>query len=210
MSVAKNRCLNFVFFCLEIWCFQTIALTLSRKNNAHINHFANILFTLYYQIFTVMQEKLLEPYQVIRIKREKLKLNQAQVAEMIYMAEGTYAKIEQGKTDLTVDKLKKLAKALNLTFSEIFGEKDLNGGISNEIGNNFGNQINIVQNSFDNERKAYQTQIEHLQKEVEHLREERKEDRQDLQNTFENERKAYLVQIETLKETVALLQKINR
>lgn len=111
----------------------------------------------------------LAPYQRIRLKREELGISQEVLAEMLGINQSAYAKIEQGNTQLTIDRLKQIAKALKTNMLEFLGEEASNNINIGENGTNFGNQIGIIQSSFDNERKAFQAHIIDLQKEVEKL-----------------------------------------
>lgn len=111
----------------------------------------------------------LAPYQRIRLKREELGISQEVLAEMLGINQSAYAKIEQGNTQLTIDRLKQIAKALKISVIELLGEETSGNVIISEGGTNFGNQISIIQDSFENERKAFQAHIIDLQKQVESL-----------------------------------------
>jgi transcriptional regulator with XRE-family HTH domain len=88
---------------------------------------------------------------------------------MLGINQSAYAKIEQGNTQLTVDRLKQIAKALKTNMFELVGEEVSGNVIIGENGTIIGNQLCVIQNSFENERKAFQAHITDLQKQVESL-----------------------------------------
>jgi transcriptional regulator with XRE-family HTH domain len=111
----------------------------------------------------------LQAYQLIRLKRESLGMTQEVLAENIGMNPSAYAKIEQGTTQITIDRLKQIAKGLQTSMSELLGEDGKGNVINNNNFKDFYNQTGIIQASFENERSAYLSQIESLKNMVDFL-----------------------------------------
>lgn len=62
--------------------------------------------------------------QTIRIMREMRQWSQEQMAEKVNMSLNGYAKIEQGKTKLTLDKLEKIAQIFDMDILEFMQNTD--------------------------------------------------------------------------------------
>lgn len=60
----------------------------------------------------------------IRIIRTIKRLTQENVADEIGITHGAYAKIERGETDPNTSRLQDIAKALKVSVSDFFNEKD--------------------------------------------------------------------------------------
>ena len=64
--------------------------------------------------------------------------SQAQIAELLDITQASYARIEQGQTKLSVERIEQLAKIFDVSQSYFLSEKneynprDLEGGITNE------------------------------------------------------------------------------
>jgi transcriptional regulator with XRE-family HTH domain len=78
------------------------------------------------------------------------------------MTASAYAKIEEGVTQITVERLQAIAKALKTSIYKFLGE---DGTIISHLENNNFTEcqnIGVIQNSFENERKALQAHIADL------------------------------------------------
>ncbi|TAE72078.1 MAG: XRE family transcriptional regulator [Bacteroidetes bacterium] len=109
----------------------------------------------------------MELYEKITALRKVKRLTQQDMAEKLNMSDNAYSKIEQGKTQISVERLKKIAKVLDMEKQDIenFEEKMIFNKIENGTNTNFGNGINLSEN-FEKEREAYKSHISDLQKQI--------------------------------------------
>ncbi len=61
-------------------------------------------------------------YQKVKEVRESHSLTQSEVAEKLDISRQTYARIESGESEITLDQAVKLAKTLDITLADITGE----------------------------------------------------------------------------------------
>lgn len=66
----------------------------------------------------------MEVHEKIRVMREINQWSQEQMAEKLEMSPTGYAKIEHGKTNLTLDKLKQIAQIFNIDVVELIAAND--------------------------------------------------------------------------------------
>ena len=67
----------------------------------------------------------------IREKRKELRITQEKMAELLGMSQSGYAKIEQGKTQLNLFKLHKIADTLQIEVSELIEPVNGNTWLNN-------------------------------------------------------------------------------
>lgn len=66
----------------------------------------------------------MEIHDKIRVMREINQWSQEEMAEKLEMSPTGYAKIEHGKTNLTIDKLKQIAQVFNIDVIELINQQD--------------------------------------------------------------------------------------
>jgi len=106
--------------------------------------------------------------QKIKKIRELKNLTQSHMAVELGLSQSAYSKIELGETELTYNKLQRIAEILKMTPEEIttFNEQMIFNIMHNQTGNGF--VINKGIN--DNEKKLYEDQIALLKEEVAYLK----------------------------------------
>lgn len=109
----------------------------------------------------------MELYEKITALRKIKRFTQQDMAEKLNISDNAYSKIEQGKTQISVERLKQIAKVLNMEKQDIenFEERMIFNKIENGTNTNFGNGINLLEN-FEKEREAYKSHISDLQKQI--------------------------------------------
>ncbi|WP_034680846.1 helix-turn-helix domain-containing protein [Chryseobacterium piperi] len=101
--------------------------------------------------------------QNIKVIRELKNLTQEYVAERLDMPVGNYSKIENGKTDITLSKLEKIAEVLQVDYQQILSlnpTQFFNNCITN--GYNGINNHNMYASVKDKEIEAKNEQIKSL------------------------------------------------
>ncbi|WP_041604110.1 helix-turn-helix domain-containing protein [Histophilus somni] len=86
----------------------------------------------------------MEIHDKIRVMREINQWSQEDMAEKLDMSPTGYAKIEHGKTNLTIEKLKQIAQIFNIDVVELIASQDKSFFFS--IGDNTNNHNYIVPN----------------------------------------------------------------
>lgn len=106
-------------------------------------------------------------HEKIRFLRAFKGLNQEQMAEKLNLSPNAYSKVEQGKTDITPERLQKIAEILDMKAEDIksFEEKLMLNKIEGGTNTNFVNGISLTE-SFEKERDSYKAHIADLQKQV--------------------------------------------
>ncbi|TAE13888.1 MAG: XRE family transcriptional regulator [Bacteroidetes bacterium] len=106
-------------------------------------------------------------HEKIRFLRAFKGFNQEQMAEKLNLSPNAYSKVEQGKTDITPERLAKIADILEMTSEDIktFEERLMLNKIEGGTNTNFVNGINLSEN-FEKERESYKAHITDLQKQV--------------------------------------------
>jgi len=102
----------------------------------------------------------------IRSKRIAKGLSQEVLASSLSISQSAYAKIEQGKTRIDIERLLKIAELLN---------EDVVNLLNNESGNTVHfhggeNHKGFVETLYESNKDLYEQQISHLKGEVEFLR----------------------------------------
>lgn len=80
----------------------------------------------------------LETHLKIAYIRKERKLSQTEIAEVLGISQNAYSRIERGETKLTVDRIKTIAKTLNISYH------DLLSGAESYIDDNKNQQIDIL------------------------------------------------------------------
>jgi transcriptional regulator with XRE-family HTH domain len=101
----------------------------------------------------------------------KLKrLTQKDMSEKMNISDSAYSKIEQGITQISVERLEKIAQILHMEKQDIenFDEEVVLAGIANNNDTVERNAVGLIFNecAFEKEREAYKTHIIDLQKQV--------------------------------------------
>ena len=60
-------------------------------------------------------------YARIRSKRQDLKLKQVDIADKLNLSQGSYARLERGETEITLERVKQIAEILNMSHFELIG-----------------------------------------------------------------------------------------
>ncbi len=107
-------------------------------------------------------------HEKIRKLRELRGKTQLEMAEILDLTQSNYSKIENGKLDITIKQLEKLAGFLELTIEDIIGFNE--HIIFNMTKNNKANGLVIKNQVSKNERKIYDDYILSLKDEVAHLK----------------------------------------
>lgn len=106
----------------------------------------------------------MELYEKITALRKIKRFTQQDMAEKLNMSDNAYSKVEQGKTQISVERLKQIAKALDME------KQDIENFEERLIFNNFENKDSVVNNyivqNFEKEREAYKSHISDLQKQI--------------------------------------------
>lgn len=113
-------------------------------------------------------------YDKIRKIREFKGYKQESIAEKLKISQRAYSSIENGKTQLTIERLVEIAKILDVSIMEIL-ELESNTIFNNNFNNNAThNQGNLIfkKDDFEEQRKLYERIIEMKDKEIEFLREQ--------------------------------------
>jgi transcriptional regulator with XRE-family HTH domain len=106
--------------------------------------------------------------QKIKKIRELKNLTQSHMANELGLSQSAYSKIELGETELSYNKLQRIADIFKMTTEEIttFNEQMIFNVMHNQTGNGF--VINKGMN--DNEKKLYEDQIATLKEEIVYLK----------------------------------------
>jgi len=92
----------------------------------------------------------MEVYDKIKFIRQFKKMSQEEMAEKLDMSLNGYAKIEQGKVDINLSRLKKISDIFNVKLEQLVGLNDKNVFNFIEIFHNF-------TSSFHNEQSLHNT-----------------------------------------------------
>lgn len=103
----------------------------------------------------------------IREARRELRLSAEYVASELGLAKGSYSNLENGKTEITVNKIETLSRILNKPIASFLPNSNSITQISNGEGNNI--NYNYISNYYNdpNLLETIQTTIELLQKTME-------------------------------------------
>lgn len=113
-----------------------------------------------------------EYHQKIKQFRELRNFTQEHMAEVLKLSQRAYSSIENGQTQLTVERLFDIAQALQVNIGDIIEtntEKVFNNDIHN---NNFDNKSSFVlnQQNFTEQKALYEKIIESKEEEIAFLR----------------------------------------
>ncbi len=85
--------------------------------------------------------------------REAKKLSQKEVISAIDMGAAQYSRIENGKTDPSVNTLVKIAKAMGVSMAELFTEKDVLKDI-NSVDTTFMERVSLINSLSEDEQNT--------------------------------------------------------
>ena len=106
--------------------------------------------------------------------REYNNFSQSYMAEQLNISQPAYAKIENGTTHLTEDKLKKIAKILDVDLEKLLSNEELVFNIHNNTlkdNSSIIKELNLKQNElYERLLKEKDAQIKRLEKEIDFLR----------------------------------------
>lgn len=80
--------------------------------------------------------------QRLKELRKKAKLNQADIAKFLNISESAYGYYEQGRNEISISSVQKLAKKYNVSVAYILGETDYPTSLSNSDDEEFQSFIN--------------------------------------------------------------------
>lgn len=111
-------------------------------------------------------------YDKLRKLREFRNYTQEYVAEQLNISQRAYSSIENGKTQLTVDRLVEICKLLNVSVGEVLeieNQNIYNNSFNNNAENNYGNLI-FKKDDFEEQRNLYERIIEIKNNEITFLK----------------------------------------
>ena len=112
-------------------------------------------------------------YERIKKFREFRNYTQEYMAENLNITQRAYSSIENGKTQLTVDRLFEIAKILNVTVIELL-ELEIttyyNKNFNNGANHNKGGDFIFKKDDFEEQRKLYERIIQTKEEEINFLR----------------------------------------
>jgi len=115
-----------------------------------------------------------------RIKsfREIKNYTQEYMAEVLHLSQRAYSSIENGQTQLTVERLFEIAKVLQVPINDIIGvdtQNIYNNSFNNNALHNKG--MNFYQNSFDEQKILYERLLQAKDDEIKELKDRLNEKR---------------------------------
>lgn len=117
---------------------------------------------------------MLNYYEKVRKLREFRNYTQEYMAEQLNLSQRAYSSLENGKTQLSVDRLMDICKLLDVSVGEILdieNQNIYNNNFNNNAENNHGNLI-FKKEDFEEQRKLYERIIEMKEKEIIFLKEQ--------------------------------------
>jgi len=120
-------------------------------------------------------QKLEKPNYHSRIKliREARNYTQEYMAEALHLSQRAYSSIENGQTQLTVERLYEIAEALQVSIGEIINTDNQSiyyNNFNNHAPNNKGNLV-FHQDAFDEQRSLYERLLKTKEEEINYLKE---------------------------------------
>jgi hypothetical protein len=112
-------------------------------------------------------------HEKIKKFRELRNYTQEYMAENLNVTQRAYSSIENGKTQLTVDRLFEIAKILNVTVIEILDLEittSYNNNFNNGATHNKGGDFIFKKDDFEEQRKLYERIIQTKEEEINFLR----------------------------------------
>lgn len=116
---------------------------------------------------------MLNYHEKVRKLREFRNYTQEYMAEQLNLSQRAYSSLENGKTQLSVDRLVDICKLLDVSVGEILdieNQNIYNNNFNNNAENNHGNLI-FKKDDFEEERKLYERIIEMKDNEILYLKE---------------------------------------
>ncbi len=107
------------------------------------------------------QEIKVNYHKRIKTLRETKNLTQEHMADVLHLSQRAYSSIENGQTQLTVERLYEIAEALQVSIGEIIGVENqnvYNNNFNNHALNNKGNLV-FKQDAFDEQRSLYERML---------------------------------------------------
>jgi transcriptional regulator with XRE-family HTH domain len=103
--------------------------------------------------------------------RELRNYTQEYMAQMLEVSQSTYARFEKDDSDLTLSKLRMIARILDVKIEDLINFTDK--FIFNNYTSNQANQGYIVNQFSDNEKKLYEDKIKLLEDKIAYLQEKK-------------------------------------
>ncbi|GAL69183.1 helix-turn-helix domain-containing protein [Jejuia pallidilutea] len=99
-------------------------------------------------------------------------LSQDFVAEKLNISQVAYSDIENNKTKLSLERLEEISTIFKIPLNDIisFDEKNIFNNTFNNTSKGFFNTRKVINDNFENERKAYLDQIASLKDQITYLR----------------------------------------
>ena len=113
-----------------------------------------------------------EYYQKIKSFREMRNYTQEHMAEILGISQRSYSSIENGQTQLTVDRLFEISEALQINIGEIIGSENkyfYHNNFNNNATQNKGNLV-FNQDNFEEQRQLYERMLKSKDEELSFLR----------------------------------------
>jgi transcriptional regulator with XRE-family HTH domain len=110
-------------------------------------------------------------HKKIKELREKRNYTQEHMAEVLHLSQRAYSSIENGQTQLTVERLYEIAQLLQVSIGEIIDvetQNVYNNNFNNHALHNKGNLV-FHQDAFDEQRGLYERLLEAKDKRIEQL-----------------------------------------
>lgn len=109
----------------------------------------------------------------IKLLREARNYTQEYMAEALHISQRAYSSIENGQTQLTVERLYEIAEALKVSIGEIINTENQSvyyNNFNNHAPNNKGNLV-FHQDAFDEQRSLYERLLKAKEEEIVYLKE---------------------------------------
>lgn len=117
---------------------------------------------------------MLNYHEKVRKMREFRNYTQEYMAEQLNLSQRAYSSLENGKTQLSVERLVDICKLLDVSVGEILDIENQNiytNNFNNNADNNHGNLI-FKKNDFEEQKKLYERIIEMKDNEIQFLKEQ--------------------------------------
>lgn len=98
--------------------------------------------------------------------------SQDYVSSKLNISQAAYSEIENGKTNINIERLKDIAKVFEVDVNDLlsFDENQIYNNTFNEKCTDFFNVKKVITDTFDKERESYLSQIQSLKEEIAYLR----------------------------------------
>lgn len=118
---------------------------------------------------------MLNYHEKVRKMREFRNYTQEYMAEQLNLSQRAYSSLENGKTQLSVERLVDICKLLDVSVGEILdieNQNIYNNNFNNNADNNHGGNLILKNDDFEEQKKLYERIIEMKDNEIQFLKEQ--------------------------------------